>query len=281
MIRDALLWRNQALKPEPGTVAVDWAHSLSQGLVTCLLLNEGAGNALDLAASRDSTAGVYWTLGAVSGTAPVWSMSAMGRSLLWNNTSKDISTTAAQLCGTAYTNLAWVRPAAVDAGVHPIVRHIDASFTGFNLYLNATTGFADHNETDGFLTGTTAPVAGKIYQVVGTGDQVAATRQIYVNGARENSGALSTFAQVAGNYSLGRDQFTHFWNGDIILFMRWTRVLTRDEVAWLYAEPYTFLEPKARISDRLVAPATTSTTSDDPGQMQQAPIIYEDRKSVV
>jgi hypothetical protein len=139
----------------------------------------------------------------------------------------------------SFTITAWAK--TTDTGVN---RQIVAKWNGggnleYALQRHSTNAFRFSITPDGSsLTSVSQATvaAGVWYFVVAEYDATAGEIRISVNNAAFSSASFSStpYVNAAQNFSVGRDGFTNWWNGDLDEITFHKRVLTADERTFLY-----------------------------------------------
>jgi hypothetical protein len=223
-------------KPAFGS-GINWGSALANGIKACWLLNSQSGTVIDIAGHNHGSSDAVWHPEGID-----FSTSATNRVLC---------SSGSPVTTNRITVAAWIRPSVATRG--DLVTCWNQGTTGsqFNLLYGLTSGKAAF-----FVSGGSAPTlinsgdstqvmsAGQVYLVVGTYDGSLA--RVYVNGALGASGGsaitLNTASLVAvrlGDNAFGDGNY----NGRMHSAVIWDRALSADQVAWLYAEPCSFIEP--------------------------------------
>jgi len=186
-----------------------------------------------------------------------------GRTLAFNGLGKNLKTTSGLGAPTAFTVLAWVRPATTGWTTSPRICETEYS-VGFLLAANSDATQYEFVTAANFNTcvgGTLA--AGRRDFVVGT--FASNTRTLYVNGELVATAGASGINPGYGYLSFGiganpGNTNTNCWNGDIDTVGVFPRAFSASEVWSLYANPWQILKAPSR---RLWATASSGGTTHD------------------
>lgn len=231
-------------KPSVAQARIDWSHPLARGLVGAWLFNEGGGTiAYDLSGKGNK--------GTLT-SSPVWSVGFFsGPSLSFDGSASYVDLgTDASLNPSAVTAAAWVKASSLANTYSTVISRTDSSVpqSYYTLLVKSTGklafyvwGNADINY-DG--TGANTISVDNWYHLALTYDSSAGLKG-YFNGFLDGSAAANgVLTSKSVTATVGKDTNTagRIWNGLIDFPAIWNRALSAAEVAWLYAEPFAFMQ---------------------------------------
>lgn len=243
--------RSWGLVRPPLGATIDWGHPLAQGLRFAALYDSSRG-----LAGPDLVTGY-----APSTTPAAYGYPASGRH--FPGVRFDGATTAGwnygQLAGTNLTGQISIMAIASSTGTHwqdvsnPVLISRDSNTAGRGYTLdvannggNASWRFYNSGGGAGTLQATMTP--DKLQHVIAT-DNTTTESNFYVDGFLiHNAGTTGAPSSTTANLRVGRRDYAAFegyWWGYISMAAIWDRVLSKQEAAWLYAEPYAFLQAPA------------------------------------
>ena len=228
---------------------------LANGLVFCAPMNEGSG------VGRDAVGGIS---PAVAGTAPVWSTVGKYRGPNWT-------------AGTSYFSYGGTASGTIPKWASSYVSSLNVKSLNFSVMCVAIPNVITRIEYCGLWAGTygwalsqinvssylefavqyggfnfvsansgVAPVAGTLYNMIGTVDYHNTLCTFYLNGAK----GAATAAHVpdptsVNNFTIGGDADGAHANSTIFIVAVWNRVLSLPEIQVLNANPYAMFLPTA------------------------------------
>jgi len=231
----------KTLKTTPGRPSP--SHPLSKGLAACWLLNEGSGAAALDASGR-----------ANHGTIELatWTTTPMGRGIHFVSPNQNIEALSCQnLPGSRGSVALWIKPDNVTVGTfcelsdgtsdNRVVFYMGA---GALLYLYVKGGGSGAN----VWTKNTIPLnTTEVFHVAATWDASADDYHVYIDGVEVVPDATGAAGNPSGldqvNLGTYNDGASAQFLGDMISACVYDRVLTASEIAWLYREPFAFLQP--------------------------------------
>lgn len=245
-------------KPGPGA-RIDWVHPLTRGLVFCVLTNEGAGDVHDLTykGTIDQRTG--------SITTSDWSLDSYlsGPCLSVNGASDYFRITPAAVTAYPCTLLAWTQALAGNNGSFRDVIDCEnpANSAGFYVGWSSTNGTAAIDVFDGSnsFIATGAVLGIGVWACLVGVFNTASDRRLYVNGVLSASdtrttGALTSIVKTFFGAPFG----TSFVAVSTALI--WNRALSAAEIAWLYQEPFAFIQQPAPKRFFIPAPSAPPAT---------------------
>jgi len=243
------LWPDRRVKPQYGTVEIDWGHKLASGLDACWLFNEGGGTILDLT-KRGADATLSGGLNWVTGQGGIGIDSPHSDTVQATFSTRGLPTSTNTLTMMAIFTMRTLNPFNVLYETRSLVLQ--------GLLLSSATGNpltwawnADGNDY-GAATGLTLST-GRVY--LGVAAIAAGTTKMYLVDL-SNLGTMSTFNSGLSNTAQtmnGSWQFcvdsnggSRGWDGHIYQAAMWERTLSDADVQTLAAEPYAFLREARR-----------------------------------
>lgn len=231
---------NGDLKPCLGS-QIQLGHPLAAGLVVCWLMNENGGNKIyDLSGN-----GNHGTFGATT-TSPIWKPGQFGSNISFDggdyidcgagvNLDISVKTISFRLNGT-FTNYA--RLLSAPSG---FTNDYQVVLDGTAGRINLTKGTGNNNSK---ITGIGTFTNNKWYHVVITDGGTVASITFYINGVLTASAVnASSFDIAAGNFLIGKRQdSTNYYTGLLDNVQIWNRVLSANEIAKLYLDPFCMFE---------------------------------------
>lgn len=239
------------IKPFRG-IQLNHSHPLSRRLVGCWILNEGSGPKLwDLSRGNHGTipSGVDWIAGE----------NGFGLNFAGGSSNEII-----RIINGEINNHSWAKGLTIVwfGNVGPLTMNFPmwvtqddngAASAPFNLRCNSTTDQVHFVGDDGggtqidFISSSAATqlTANTDTQIVVS--QKAGSGKIYVNGVLKNTGSRSETIQTGEEINfMGREQGTGFEvDGKMYYCYIYDRVLSDEEVSWLYREPYAMFETQS------------------------------------
>jgi hypothetical protein len=252
-------------KPMLGSM-VNWGHPLSQGLVGCWLMNEGAGNLVkDIALGNNGT---------TSGT--LWSPSQCGMALNFDGATSYENITLRRTFIQSNFSLCFLFK--IDT-IDKTTRYIfDSGYT--SPYdpngLNITFINDDYNDnrltvriydSDGYsisINPANVISTSVLYWLVVTYNNLTKVGNLYLNkdfGTKTAPTARNGQAtpNTLGSYT---NNLFGFFDGSIVYFYAYNRVLSPQEIQSLYVAPYQFIQrPRIYTAEAGTTTTTTTTTS--------------------
>jgi hypothetical protein len=230
------------LKPTRA-LQINWSHPLARGLTGCWLINEATGEIVADCGPRRSNGSFHY-----SASAPAWKPGKHGSAL-------EFGTERCVDCGTDKFGWELTNEVSVVASVNQNANQTNTVFARSNFVrpckLSAYTSgrFKWWVYTDGTYctinsTSSHATDGSECVHVAGVWR--AGNGRLYVNGAQEasesaSSGSLSFINDsqpvgIGGTYQAGN--YYYCWNGRIDYVFIYNRVLSAEEIRWLYREPF-------------------------------------------
>jgi len=267
--------RNSLIKPPVGT-QIDWGHPLANGLIGCWLLNEGGGQtATDLVGLSH---GAFTNM---SGSN--WRGGLDGIGTYLSATNQYITCGANPILNQASSAITVITRVVIDvlkpnAGAESVIIGKDNESTrqlNFNLGYDPNDYIAFYVwwTGGGYTQGLSAyPIGslsvGKLYQFAGRW-QSGSGIGVFINGLQSGTDSATktgTIIQTTEPFCIGGRgaTSTYPFRGYISQVLYYNTCLTKDQIAWLYAEPYCFLQPVVRrfysipVEDVLVTPSPVS-----------------------
>jgi len=230
-------------------IQINWTHPLARGLRGCWLLNEATGEIVADFGPRRNKGGFHY-----STAAPAWKPSKHGSCI-------EFGTERCIDCGTGKFGWDITNEVSVVASVNQSASQINSIFcrsafarpcklsgysSGRFKWLVYTDG------TDCIINSTSFHATDGSEYVHVAGIWCAANGRLYVNGVQEasesaSSGSLNIINDsqpvgIGGTYEDG--EYRYCWNGRIEYVFIYNRVLSAEEVRWLYREPFAmFVRP--------------------------------------
>jgi hypothetical protein len=277
------LWSDPRQKPLPGAAEIHWGHPLALALEVCAPLTEGAG------LPREWVSGRRFTLGA--GTLG-WVPGRSGPALNFDD-STWYSVATARSLNKPITLLAWASPRAGSApfvaggDAYLSLRDVASAFECLDIMFGFTATSPSNTTTTTAgelhdLAGDHAqanPGGGPVeniystpgrWHLIGGTFETATLRKSWWNGKLNAQNTVSRSANALIWCYLGAHHGTSgspsaLADGRIDSAFVWSRVLTDDEMAWLYVEPFAFL--RAIIRRRVFAPSGAVSIRKPPGAL--------------
>lgn len=248
-------------------VEIDWTHPLARGLVMCFLARPGGGMR-DLTGRARVVSGVTQPVQPSGLTFNSWSITAASAA--------DLAFTSGGWAIAAFCHLGQV---GATSGQNPSIfgntsytsesvnsgwglaqqgnpAPSSAVWTSFSFANNAFTSYA--------LAGTSQAYVGDVF-LGHTSD--GTTRRLVVNGIQEATSALSPNPLSSSAVVSPSVPASGFFDGAYLL-LAWNRDVTLPEWAWLNAEPYCFLRPRAVAVTGIVPPASSISHVFRPSPIQ-------------
>ncbi len=234
-------------------------HPLSKGVVGCWLFNEGAGNTLLDSSGYHHT----WTL-----SGPTWETGKSGPALRFNGSTDYASMGDQNLLdvdGTTGITLV-ARVKTTSAADQFVLNKRPSAAAGWNLrvytggYIQAYWKDAEGDALSASIDGVQVN-DGQWHDVALVHDHAAHSMTRYVDGRQTgtvNSNASFGNAANAASVYLGMNEGgANYFSGsmEFVYFIR--RALTAAEIAWLYREPFAFLQPVGVRSPAMVTGGST------------------------
>lgn len=242
-------------KPPLGSV-VNWGHPLSNGLVGCWLMNEGAGlKATDIVSKMNGTlaGGSFFGVRKAPGKGLLYPKSDGNRCEIADNTRFTFTTSD------SFSFAVYFIPTDVSATFDLIRQDRDTqlprsiiamagSSTGISFFI----ADAIANISTGKMTQTIT--AGNLYMAVGVRETATDTVKLYLNGQLGETVATdkctgtinSDIPLYLGTYrNTGAGSWEEEFAGYIYAVYFWRKALTATEVKELYVNPYCFISPRS------------------------------------
>jgi len=224
-------------------IQINWTHPLARGLAGCWLMNEATGEMVADCGPRRNNGSFHY-----STASPAWKPAKHGSCL-------EFSTERCIDCGTDKFGLDTTNEVSVVASVNQSANQLNTIFarsafvrpcklTGYNggrfKWLVYTDG------TECIINSTSSHATNGSEYVHVAGIWRAGNGKLYVNGVQEasestSSGNLNLINDsqpvgIGGTYE--NDDYYYCWNGKIEYVFIYNRVLSAEEVRWLYREPF-------------------------------------------
>lgn len=238
----SLLWPDRRKKPLYGSVRINRAHPLVNGLVNCWLFNEGGGNPVDLASGLAN-------LSITDLTNTKWAAGPAGigiQATINAGTTRGITISPTISTTSIFT---WDGLLAPSANFSDNFGTIFSQSGSTGLWMRGTPsgGFTGRMEWYGasgtIFSNANATLDGKVHHHCLTATGTSATATWYFDGSFDTSGTVTT-PGITGVDSMFNDPSSDTYDGLCFFQRLWNRALSAQEVAWLAAEPYAFLSPK-------------------------------------
>ncbi len=226
------------------------SHPLSRGLAACWLLNEGCGMLVG------DSSGNGFNL-SMAGGIPDWTAGKNGSAVYLNSSNSEYM----ELDATPVTNfpctiIAWICPDDITKGNYYYTLYIankDVTNQAWGMLLNygsdGEVSLVANTNVSGRPVSTKVLSAFRWHQIAGV-IAGASDRRCYVDGG--NKGVNTNYIVVPSGLnriSVGRAGDStpdYYFPGKVGSVFVWKRVLTENEIAWLYREPYVMFDTGSR-----------------------------------
>lgn len=232
-------WGNR--KPDFGLrCGIDWGHPLARGLVGCWLFNEGAGNPCDI---------ITQTIAGVHGTRPLWtatpsgvgttSNSAIGAWLTGDTYLPTLSRFTVDVIGTGRQNAQTYQAVAWKGQAN-----VYAEWNAYMLMQDNNKATIRYQITDGSArlnkTGTLEFFNQKMHHVLMRYEPGGLRG--YIDGVQDITDTTTLVPYTGQNYTGFGGSQSRASENVITAYRVWNRAFSAAEVAWLYSEPYAFIQ---------------------------------------
>ncbi len=205
--------------------------------------------------SGDTVADISYNAGDGTLAGPTWGVGLMGNGLTFVGASKQNIATrnfpSATFAGVGFSIAAWVNKAST--GAQCIFGQVNSGVTDATLYFRINSNSGYYNGTT-FQEITIADISLNVWHhvVLVYAAGASPTLTYYLDGVSTvgptaKTGAPHTLTNTAKIGSLGDFTTSNYWDGSMDQVAIWNRVLTRDEIAFLYAFPYALIRPGSKI----------------------------------
>ena len=222
---------------------INWSHPLARGLTGCWLLNEATGEMVADCGPRRNNGSFHY-----STAAPAWKPGKYGSCI-------EFGTERCIDCGTGKFGWDITNEVSVIASVNQGANQLNSIFgrsafvrpcklTGYSGGRFKWLVYTDGTECIINSTSTHATDSSECVHVAGIWR--AGNGRLYVNGVQEasesaSSGSLNLINDsqrvgIGGTYESGN--YYYCWNGRIDYVFVYNRVLSAEEIKWLYREPF-------------------------------------------
>lgn len=233
------LWPDRKLKPEPGSVRINWAHPLAQGLKGYWLFNEGAGPPINLVTGKRGT----------FVDKPVWVGTVKGKALSVDGVDDYFDTGEAMNAGAAGNYSIGLVFKSSSSAAAALMGQYDNTAPGSNILIYGGTTYV-RSYMDGFnLDSTSNPYDGIYHHVQAVYFRTTNGYRLYLDGVNEASGDSNSSGApdtVTTTMKFGFGTALGFKATIFALGYFYDRNLTIAEVNLLRTHPYSMLEPVLR-----------------------------------
>ena len=276
-----LFTRSWGYRKPPLGARLNRSHQLAQGLVGCWVMNEGGGTvAIDSAGINTGTLT----------NGPLWSAGQFGPALNFDGVNdyvrQDAYSSSLDLLGTSLTLSAWIKPNNA-TGWQAIVNKPrfdnshDAPYFEWSMYHEITTGLLDFFIAgDSFQRPSTSGVPNGVWSHVAVTYESNSIKH-YINGRLDRTTAGVTVSVVNTNSTrvrIGSNGGSgEIMDGHIDSVRVYNRVLSQQEIRWLYQEPFADFQPVRRVFGNVAVAVEVFQSSSSPWQNrgQFAPLLAQ------
>jgi hypothetical protein len=259
-IASVVVVATRGIKPFRG-IQINKAHPLSRGLVGGWVFNEGGGNKVfDLSGNGNS--------GTLSG--PDWQSDEMGFALDFNGSSDYVSLPNELVANiNTYTVAFWFKSTETGTG-NIIYSETDVSDGNPRMFLtlegNSGFEFSHRDDATSEASITTATTYNDDEWHFAVGLRKAANDwELIIDDVSKGTDSTSVAATTVERYEIGARRSTTdlYFGGQINGGFIYNRVLTTDEIRWIYSEPYAMFERPRRATYFYVEVTGRTTKNTD------------------
>lgn len=264
-VRKKKFWGS--IKPSVG-YGVEWGDSITKGLVSYWLFNEGAGNKVyDIVNKANGTlTSMAFPPTATSGWVPT---GKFGKAIAFDGTNDYVlvpDTPRLRITNTITINM-WIKPTAVNAFYTAINKYSGAA--GYYLYAPSDVGGMRFYTNGVFVASNASIITANVWQMV-TVTYDLANVKFYVNAVGQGSAAKTdSMAADTTNLLIGTNDGTvQNFSGGLDNIRIYNRILSQAEILRLYSEPFAGVQTHKR--RWLTSPGITFDAASNSGYQAAA-----------